>query len=58
MKQRSNSKPASNMKSTKATKPKTQIFNNNKLKEVQKALLDEEKKDNNNESFIDEELNI
>ena len=57
MKQRSNSKPASNIKSSKATKPKTQIFNNNKLKEVQKALLDEEKKDNTNESFIDEEIN-
>ena len=56
IKQRANSKPASSMKSSKTTKPKTQIFNNNKLKEVQKALLDEDKKDNNNESF-DEELN-
>ena len=54
IKQRSNSKPASNIKTT---KPKTQIFNNNKLKEVQKAILDEEKNLNHNESFIDNELN-
>jgi len=68
-KQRSSSKPASNMKSSQTMKPKTQIFNNNnKLKEVQKAILDdeqndEEKKNKNNnktknkDSFIDEELN-
>ena len=64
-KQRSNSKPASNIKSSQTTKPKTQIFNsNNKLKEAQKAILEDEhnegeKKNKNkkNESFIDDELN-
>ena len=68
-KQRSSSKPASNMKNSQTMKPKTQIFNNNnKLKEVQKAILDDEQNDedkknkNNNktknkDSFIDEELN-
>ena len=60
-KQRSSSKPKSNIKSH-TMKPKTQIFTNNKLKEVQKAILDEEKNEevkkakNKNESFIDEEL--
>ena len=64
---RSNSKPASSMKNSQTMKPKTQIFNNNnKLKEVQKAILDdeqneEEKKNKNKskskDSFIDEELN-
>ena len=61
-KQRSTSKPASTKMSSHTMKPKTQIFNNNnKLKEVQKAILDEEQNDNKklnkNESFIDEELN-
>ena len=66
-KQRSNSKPVSNMKNSQTMKPKTQIFNNNnKLKEVQKALLDDEQNDEekknknkskNKDSFIDEELN-
>ena len=64
-KQRSNSKPPSNMKSSHTVKPKTQIFsNNNKLKDVQKAILDEhneeEKKSKKlakNDSFMDEELN-
>ena len=61
-KQRSSSKPKSNIKSH-TMKPKTQIFTNNKLKEVQKAILDEDKNEedkkakNKNESFIDEELN-
>ena len=60
-KQRSSSKPKSNIKSN-TMKPKTQIFTNNKLKEVQKAILDDEKNEedkkakNKNESFIDEEL--
>ena len=60
-KQRSNSKPVSTKISSQTMKPKTQIFINNKLKEVQKAILDDEnnenKKINKNESFIDEELN-
>ena len=59
MKQRSNSKPTSHMKSSQTMKPKAQISNyNNKLKEVQTAILDEEqnKNKNKNESFIDEEL--
>ena len=66
-KQRSSSKPASNMKGSQTMKPKTQIFNNNnKLKEVQKAILDDElndeekknkNKSKNKDSFIDEELN-
>ena len=61
-KQRSNSKPVSTKISSQTMKPKTQIFtNNNKLKEVQKAILDDEhnenKKINKNESFVDEELN-
>ena len=64
-KQRSSSKPTSNAKSSQTMKPKTQIFNsnNNKLKEVQKALLDNEqnaedkKSKNKNDNFIDEELN-
>ena len=47
-------------------KPKTQIFNNsNKLKEVQKAIMEDEhnegekknKNKNKNESFVDDELN-
>ena len=65
-KQRSNSKPTSNIKSSQTVKPKTQIFNNsNKLKEVQKAILEDEhnegekknKNKNKNESFVDDELN-
>ena len=63
-KQRSNSKPSSNIKSSQTMKPKTQIFNNNnKLKEVQKEILEDEqiaedkKAKNKNDSFIDEELN-
>ena len=59
-KQRSNSKPKSSIKSQ-IIKPKTQIIGNNKLKEVQKAILDEdindEYKNNKNDSFIDSELN-
>ena len=64
LKQRSSSKPTSSMKSSYSMKPKTQLFiNNNKLKEVQNDLLDndqnEQKKKNKklNDSFIDEELN-
>ena len=66
-KQRSNSKPTSNIKSSQTMKPKTQIFNNsNKLKEIQKSILEEEHNEadkkyknkikNKNESFVDEEL--
>ena len=65
-KHRSNSKPTSNIKSSQTVKPKTQIFNNsNKLKEVQKAIMEDEhnegekknKNKNKNESFVDDELN-
>ena len=60
-KQRSSSKPKSNIKSH-TMKPKTQIFTNNRLKEVQKAIMDEDKNEedkktkNKNESFLDQEL--
>ena len=61
-KHRSNSKPVPSTMSSQTMKPKTQIFNNNnKLKEAQKAILNDElndiKKLNKNESFIDEDLN-
>ena len=62
-KHRSNSKPVTTKIDSQTMKPKTQIFNNNnnKLKEVQNEILDEEldeiKKLNKNESFIDEKLN-
>ena len=59
-KQRTNSKPKSNIKSQ-TMKPKTQVFGNNKLKEVQKAISDDdinnEEKINKNDSFINAELN-
>ena len=57
-KHRSNSKQASSAISSQTVKPKTQIFNNNnKIKEVQKAIFDDDQKGNTKESSIDEELN-
>ena len=58
-KHRSNSKQTSNVISSHTVKPKTQIFNNNnnKLIEVQKAILGDEQGGNKNDNSMDEELN-